>query len=174
MSCSLFVCEVFSSENILSLKIIYRSSTGRLGFESDTLGSDILRFLLKDSATWDFRKNSVRVFDEHVYSDPFSFLSGIRPTDRFTRLLTFQKQEGIDEILIEKVSNISVDDDHIFLEAAESATEKGYFLTQTNFNDFSITVFINPKSTFTEELKKKVASINLSINVVNKEEMPAW
>ena len=86
------------------MRVVYRSSSGRLGFDSDDDSIELLEKMLQSAWAWNPNTNSKRVFGEEGQTsrDPYLFLASLGIPRVPTNIVTFHTPR---EELIKEFNN---------------------------------------------------------------------
>ena len=183
----------FSGIKFNGYRVLYRSESGRLGFDSDNNGEIILKWLLTDALAWDASSNNRKKFDSKWLKSPYSYLASLGvpsvPTkivtyhftnDKILKLFDLAKHHSSSQLKIKKHKTPLICDipflklDELYDELFGLLPECGMIVVWNMFQ-VEANILTNKNFSFFEGLKEKCISEGIALHCVDEEKcMPQW
>ncbi len=86
--------DIEPSQLFTFLRVLYRSDTGRIGFDADDTGLRLLAKILEGAVAWDYNKKQLRHFSEREDKDPYLFLASFGVPATLTNIITYHNPKA--------------------------------------------------------------------------------
>lgn len=160
------------AHGIQKCEAVYRSNTGRTGFDADLQGGELLRPILDGAFAWDFR---VKALERYFKSpgDPYAFFKGKRHISiPVHRVVTYHTSNPSHEVACSEIPFI--EDETAFLESIRRYVHDGGYVIQW-FPDGPITIYCLPGKFPIAAWSAYCNDVGVTVReVTSTDDLPVW